>query len=160
MSKLKTHVITVSRYFLKSHPKAGRTTGFVNAILNGTKIHTIRHNYDLWKERIDEVNAGKAILSVRYWTGKPYQSKQQEFIRFDKNSGIDVQKLEDPNNFVWATIEDRMYDWKDIAKNDGLSLIDFGDWFKGVGSEPMAIIHFTEFRYNDGRELNPEILED
>jgi hypothetical protein len=35
-----------------------------------------------------------------------------------------------------------------LANNDGLSLKDFKDWFKGYDlSQPMAIIHFTKFRY-------------
>ena len=46
-----------------------------------------------------------------------------------------------------------LVDWKnqfvsDLAKNDGLSLTYFTDWFKGYDlSKPMAIIHFTKFRY-------------
>ena len=36
----------------------------------------------------------------------------------------------------------------DLAKNDGLSLDDFKAWFKSYDlSQPMAIIHFTSFRY-------------
>ena len=35
-----------------------------------------------------------------------------------------------------------------IAKNDGLSFSDFCDWFRVRTPEPMAIIHFTGFRYN------------
>jgi hypothetical protein len=35
-----------------------------------------------------------------------------------------------------------------LAKNDGLSLKNFKEWFKKYDiSEPMAIIHFTKFRY-------------
>lgn len=101
---MKTYVLTVSRHFPAKHPRRGESTFFPARIQNGlgdshyiqsptSKIHTIRANYDLWKKRIDEVNAGEAVLSLRYWTGKPYNSKQQEFARLDKNSGIGVQKL-------------------------------------------------------------------
>ena len=35
-----------------------------------------------------------------------------------------------------------------IANNDGLSLDDWKEWFKGYDlSQSMAIIHFTKFRY-------------
>jgi hypothetical protein len=35
-----------------------------------------------------------------------------------------------------------------IAKNDGLTKEDFTAWFKPYNlSEPMAILHFTNFRY-------------
>ena len=41
---------------------------------------------------------------------------------------------------------------KELAKNDGLSLEDRQEWFKGhekdtVYDKPLAIIHFTNFRY-------------
>jgi len=43
----------------------------------------------------------------------------------------------------------KITDIRTLAKNDGLSLQDFKDWFKGYDfSKPMAIIHFTRFRYN------------
>lgn len=124
------------------------------------KLHTIRSNYDLWKKRIDEVNEGEAILSLRYWSGKPYNSKQVEFMQLTNKDGIGVQEI---------CFDDHICDWSDTAfiyelvndnqiyrdikfsvlsGNDGLSIQDFKDWFKGYDlSEPMAIIHFTKFRY-------------
>lgn len=37
-----------------------------------------------------------------------------------------------------------------LAKNDGLSLEDWIEWFKSYDlSEPMAVIHFTSFRYKE-----------
>ena len=170
----KTYVLTVSRNFPTTHPRKGEKTEFVLKIQNGLgitckncrevsrfdgdccgylpgqkgeKLHTIRANYDFWKKRIDEVNEGKAILSLRYWTGKPYCSKQEEFARLDKDSGIGVQKLEDPTNFVFAPIDGKTINWDEVAKNDGLSFNDFCEWFKVRKNSPMAIIHFTNFRY-------------
>jgi hypothetical protein len=36
----------------------------------------------------------------------------------------------------------------ELAKNDGLSENDFCEWFRKYDlSKPMAIIHFTNFRY-------------
>jgi len=121
---------------------------------NSIKLHTIRANYELWRKRIDEVNAGNAILVLYEWTGKPYHSKTNELFRFDKDSGIGIQEfklnsIED--TYSWSLIDNRFFDSHniiDFATNDGLSLTDFKDWFKNYDlSKQMAIIHFTKFRY-------------
>jgi len=83
-------------------------------------------------------------LILNVWSGKPYNSKQIEICRLEK---IGVEKLNDPTNFVYADIEGKQIDWETIAKNDGLSFEDFCEWFKVRKNEPMAVIHFTEFRY-------------
>jgi hypothetical protein len=45
-------------------------------------------------------------------------------------------------------IIERLEYYNELSKNDGLSLPDFKAWFKNYDlSEPMAIIHFTKFRY-------------
>lgn len=146
---MKTFVLTVSKRFPKTHEKAGRSTGFVENIsllfTNGCeKIHTIRSNYDLWQKRAKEINEGKAVLSIRYWSEMPYRSKQVEICRLER---IGVEKLEQPDNFVFAPIEGKPIDWEVVAKNDGLSFEDFCNWFKSRQKEPMAVIHFTDFRY-------------
>ena len=115
-----------------------------NEPIMGKKIHTIRANYELWEKRAKEINNGKAILSIRYWSEKPYMSKQVEICRLEK---IGVEKLEDPTNFAFAPIEGKKVDWELVAKNDGLSFLDFCEWFKIRSKKPMAIIHFTDFRY-------------
>lgn len=143
---MKTHVLTVSRVFPVTHPKKGLATGFPENILNKTKIHTIRGNYPFWEKRINEINEGKAVLSVRVWTGKPYQSPQKEIARFDKNSGIGIGMIRESSNIICAEIGIKTIDWVEIAKNDGLSFDDFCQWFDGAKGE-MAIIHFTSFRY-------------
>ena len=89
--KIKTYVITVSEFFPKTHNKSGLPTGFIDKIGSKIKKHTIRGNYELWKKRIDEIQKGNAVLSVRYWTGKPYNSKQKEVYVFGKDSGIGIQ---------------------------------------------------------------------
>lgn len=62
-----------------THPRAGEETHFkdwlVGALYYGAtsrKIHTIRANFELWEKRFEDIYAGKACLSVRYWEGKPY----------------------------------------------------------------------------------------
>ncbi|WP_044201003.1 hypothetical protein [Flammeovirga sp. OC4] len=141
--KKKTYVLTLSKYFPKTHKRAGERTGFLDNILL-SKLHTIRSNYDLWNERAEKINEGEAILSIRYWSGLPYKSKQVELLKLEK---IGVEKLEEPDNFVFAKIEGKYFDWKTVAENDGLTFENFCEWFKKRQSEPMAILHFTSFRY-------------
>ena len=62
---MKTYVLTISKNFPSTHSKKGTPTNFFYKIKSGDKKHTIRANYELWKKRIDEVNEGKAIISLR-----------------------------------------------------------------------------------------------
>ncbi len=155
---MKTYVLTVSDKFPKNHPKSGEPTNFPLSIKHYDKIHTIRGNYALWEKRFEKINTGKAILSVRVWEGKPYYSKQREIFRYDYRRKIGVEKLNmdtfdvgrDDNNEVFLNFQvgNRMVSADLLAKNDGLSYEDFENWFKGYDfSKPMAIIHFTNFRY-------------
>ncbi len=153
--KLKTYVITVSKNFIGKHPKKGTPTGFKEKIKSGEKRHTIRSNYDFWVKRIDKVNDGEAVLSIRQWSGKPYNSKQVEIKKlFAGEVGIqpitttgnasDIAVREFNNTFIHRFLTESKI--KTIAKNDGLSLKDFRDWFE----EPLiggCIIHFTKLRY-------------
>ena len=141
---MKTYVLMVSERFPQTHKRKGELTYFPTKIKNGEKIHTIRANYELWEKRAKQINDGKAILSIRYWSGKPYNSKQVEFCQLTK---IGLQKLDNPANFVWAEIDGKKCNWEDVAKNDGLSFDDFCEWFKVRQNSPMAVIHFTEWRY-------------
>ncbi len=179
--KIKRYRLGVSRNFPTTHARKGEQTWFIQAILNELnnhketlitcydenyketnilishrKLHTCRANYELWAKRMAEVLAGRAVIELFYWSGKPYRSKQIVFAVLDKNSGCGVQELDFPI---------KIRDWSDalvyesfsykftvpistLAKNDGLSLDDFKAWFKGYDlSQPMAIIHFTKFRY-------------
>lgn len=160
MKKVKTYNIMLSRVFPVTHPKAGQETGFapkVMAAINNMpcylkKLHTIRANYDLWKKRIDEVMAGEAELCLRQWTGKPYRSKTVVIKRLRCDDGIGIQKLRiyehEPLPVVYADRYTTPVDWQELAANDGLSLSDWREWFKDYDlSQPMAIIHFTPFRY-------------
>jgi len=152
---MKTYVLTVSMTFPKTHKRAGERTWFSEKIKDtvmliskypilGGKKHTIRANYELWERRAKQINEGKAILSLRYWSGIPYRSKQVEFLQLTK---IGLQKLNNPTNFIYAEIDGKKYDWGEVANNDGLSFEDFCEWFKIRQNSPMAVIHFTDWRY-------------
>ena len=167
MKKPKTYNIMLSSVFPVTHPKAGQETGFAPkamAAVNNMpcylkKLHTIRANYYLWKKRFEEVERGEAVIKLRQWTGKPYRSKTKEIKTLTAADGIGIQKLQlydaegempftpfiDGFTMGYAYIEDG---FKNLANNDGLSLEDWQAWFKGYDkAKPLAIIHFTSFRY-------------
>ena len=142
--KLKTYVITLSKTFPQGHPRAGQPTNFRESFERGLKIHTIRCNYDLWAKRLDEVIAGRAVLSVRQWSGKPYGSKQEPPIRIlTKEDGVGYQKITQERLFTDHFIINEYG-----AHHDGLSHNDFFNWFDPKPTkEPYIIIHFTPYRY-------------
>lgn len=152
-----TYVITVSRTFPATHPRRGEPTFFKEKIETAVmqyekghglieKLHTIRANYPLWKKRFDKIGAGEACLSLRYWSGKPYRSKQVEFLRLTREDGIGIQRIamrrEENISFVYSAeqinpiahilrpiYETSIADLPYIAINDGLTPEDFIAWF-------------------------------
>lgn len=148
---MKTYVLTISRTFPAYHPRRGEETGFVEKIKAGEKLHTIRGNLPLWQKRIAEVQAGKAVLSLRYWEGTPRKSKQIEFARLTAEDWVWVQEVEFiASNHLIPSVAGSPIPLGDVAKNDGLSPFDFSAWFR-LGKydllQPFVIIHFTPFRY-------------
>lgn len=152
--KLITYYLTLSQVFPSTHCRAGEPTGFKDS-LRKTKLHTIRANYDFWARRFEKIERGEAVLSIREWVGKPYGkgSTQREICRLTREDGIGLQRLD----FANGTLSTAWIDWGKrrlscpmelLARNDGLSLNDWREWFMGYDlSKPMAIIHFTKYRY-------------
>ena len=166
MKKYKKYVITLSQVFPVTHIRKGEPTGFKDKFLaaigkedgDWLKLHTIRANYELWKKRFEEIEAGKACLCIRQWSGKPYCSKQVEIVRLTREDGIGIQELkidkfpvEDCTalyGFVNGHTQNHNEFFETLAHNDGLAFADWYEWFKGYDlSKPLAIIHFTKFRY-------------
>lgn len=162
---MKTHVITLSQVFPVTHIRKGEPTGFKDKFLAAInkedewwKLHTIRTNYEFWKKRFDEIAAGNACLAIRQWTGRPYCSKQVELARLTREDGIGLQKLEIVKEklnsrpillgYVDGVLREGSRFFPLLAANDGLSFEDWNEWFKDYNfSKPLAIIHFTDFRY-------------
>lgn len=167
---MKTYVITLSKQFPTGHIKAGQETFFkeqleralkgydchviehpdgLTTVINGRKLHTIRANFPLWSERISQVQRGEAVLSVRQWTGKPYRSKQREIARLTASDGVGIQRLDlNDLNQSATVVEGNRVELISLSKNDGLTFEDWHEWFKDYDlSAPLAIIHFTRFRY-------------
>lgn len=150
---MKTYVLTLSQVFPTKHPRKGEPTGFKDKFFSKEKIHTIRANYPLWEKRIKEIMAGTACLSIRQWSDKPYRSKQTEIARLTKDDGIGIERLHftHPYDAGSAMFENCTRDIDALAKNDGLSLQDWLAWFRDYDKrEPMAILHFTPYRYAKG----------
>lgn len=136
------------------HPKKGQPTNFKGFLYEEIKKHTMRGDFKRWKKKIDEVNAGIAVLSIRQWLGKPYFSKQVIIKEIFGSIGIQEVDVEQYNGNVYITIDGRLMFRGEapnipsfvIAHNDGLNLPDFKAWFK----KPLiggALIHFTDFKY-------------
>ena len=151
VDKINTHILILSRTFPKGHPSEGKPTNFGGYIVQTVKKHTLRENYADWEQKITEVLDGKAILSVRVWEGTPYRSKQKEILRLDSDSGVGIQKLhsfdENYGYFIGRKGNVLPVSLQELANNDGLSLSDWRGWFNGTDHLPLAIIHFTPFRY-------------
>jgi hypothetical protein len=129
---MKTYVLIVSRHFPKTHPAAGEETHFVESILNNIKTTTIRGNYKYWRKIASQVNAGEAVLSIRYWSDKPYRSKQVEFARCTKLSKDRVFITNDHNGFEMSVNNTYYYtyDLRKIVREEGFkNFKDFADWF-------------------------------
>ena len=141
-------VLMIAKNFLAYHKRAGQATDFEAKIKAKEKLHTIRPNFDKWKEKIEEVKSGKAELVLKQWEGRPYHSTPNKLSIYDDKDDVDVSKLTKTADgfFVNDTIK---VEPEDLAKNDGLSLQDFEDWFKVFPTEPMAILHFNSFRYEN-----------
>ena len=170
---MKTYVLILSQVFPSSHPRTGKPTEFCIKMKNALavqrgdapqwnkelkekyptalKIHTIRANYEYWHNAFEQIEAGQACLSVRRWSGKPRRSRQTEIARLTSEDGIGLQKLEidkDRDVILGLNNSGKHTDIETVANNDGLSLQDWKDWFRGYDlNRPMAIIHFTKFRY-------------
>lgn len=171
--KIVRYRISVSVKFPAKHPRAGEPTYFPEKVFiekcsdaikakiieeHGpfliAKKHTIRVNYELWAKRFEKIDRGEAVLELYSWTGKPRRSKTETICQLRKEDGIGIQKLFFLEGY-WTNfflIDENDYCTSmlvpELAKNDGLSFDDFKAWFKGYDlSKPMAIIHFTYFRY-------------
>ena len=166
---MKTYVITLSQRFPARHPRKGEPTDFDKKVLNAVweahrcttqftdvapKLHTIRANYPLWETRFKHIEAGKAILSVRQWTGKPYCSKQRVICNLTAADGIGLQQLRfarfsDGKTYLdSAHVDGRFVQSQELAEHDGLDYPEWLAWFRSYDlTKPLAIIHFTNFRY-------------
>ena len=109
------------------------------------------------KKTDGRIQKGEAVLSIRTWSGKPYEkgSHQIELKRLSKDDGVGIQNI---NIFRTkkGVMDSYLYNYSNtlplniekLAANDGLSREDWEEWFNGsLCRECYAVIHFTPFRY-------------
>ena len=127
---------------------------YKEAFLNGRKIHTIRSNYDRWNHNIDKIQNGDLLLSLIEWAGKPYNSSQEEITALKSNVSVQkiTMKYDSGKKKIYCFVDGKSIPLAIIAKNDGLSVEDFTEWF--FGKNPLgdivfngAVIQLTDFRY-------------
>ena len=171
-SKIIHYKIPVSVRFPAGHFQAGKQTYFIEKIERAfmcgkpindylPKLHTIRGNYPLWVKRMEKVHAGLAVIDICYWKlpGGRYTPGNEliPFVTLDKDSGCGVQKIEFKPNHILAVhfditqIDNYIFNplfVQQLSHNDGMTITEFRHWFKSYDlTKPMAIIHFTAFRY-------------
>ena len=146
-------ILTLSRVFPQTHSKKGINTLFAVNLFAGRKIHTIRTDEkELWEQKVADINAGNKILCVREWTGRPYNSEQADIKQFVSVGLQDITityGVDDEKPQAW--VDGKPVPIETLAKNDGLELPDFIEWFFGsvhTGNVFKGkIIHFTDFLY-------------
>lgn len=162
--QMKTYVLILSDFFPSYHPKAGKPTDFKKKLEDGLKKHTFRGNPGLWEHRAEEINAGRAVLSIRQWCGKPRRSGSHQ-IEIARYTRLGIQRASLPyffcserNQYIPYAVKVKKGDNvtllynSEFARNDGLSLKDFLGWFSRR-KEPVpdevegVILHFTDMRY-------------
>lgn len=151
-SEKKKVVVTLCRVFPVTHSLARKPTEFEGKLKEHKKIHTIRYNKNgVWDKRYKDIASGKKYLSVREWTGRPYNSEQREFAQYDK---IGLQHItmtygvDDAVPQIW--IDGKQIPIEIVAKNDGLTVEQFVEWFFGESKSNVfegVVLHFTSFRY-------------
>ncbi|KAA6316977.1 hypothetical protein EZS27_032801 [termite gut metagenome] len=121
-------VITLSKTFFTGHPRKDEETGFREKVIEGTKIHSCRQNYEYWELKIKRLKKADGVLSIRQWSDKPFCGKQ-EIITEVPADVVGIQKL-----CLWrgfehpAVIGREIFSINELAKNDGLSLEDYQSW--------------------------------
>lgn len=141
-------VITFSRIYPGYHPRAGEPTGFVEKIVRSLHEQDVRPwdidpsifneaMYWVCESKHNTIRAGHRWkagdwFSPRVWSGRPYNSKMIQFapdIQIKKVWNLDI----DGTDWYLDGRHEYTTGWnvsiETIAKNDGLSRIDFYDWF-------------------------------
>lgn len=162
-TRSKTVVLMLSHHYPKTAIHAGKPTHFKEKLLDGRKIHTCRGRYDGWASNIDKVNDKGYMLSVREWDGRPYgKGVKQKVIKEYSQAGYQrfTMKYDRDTDELKCVIDGKRFtDIATLAKNDGMTLEEFKDWFFGQGLSRGVfsgiIIHFTDFRYNNEHSTNP-----
>jgi len=128
-------VLTLSKTFPSYPPKRRQLTGFKEAYLNKTKLHTVRFGLHHDEDR-----------DIREWSGLPYKSPQEKIDQTEVSNfhvmvsfdGLTLKVSRDKCIFFECSRLEVAFNLIDsqsmrFAANDGLSVMDFFDWFVPYG---------------------------
>lgn len=122
---------------------------FVDSILDGTKIHTIREDSkDRWHTgRFIHFATGVRTKNHHQFKSGRCEGIQRISMNLSIENGIEINLF---NNYGLSR-KLSLYDNITLAKNDGFTnYSDFIDWFYPLlkdGVKDFKIIHFTSYRY-------------
>lgn len=148
-------VVMLSKDIFAAGKKTAEYSGFSEKVRSKDKIHTVRSNPQYWQKKIATLKEKGGILCLRQWSDKPYRSPQETILEVPAEL-VEVQTLvlnREKVEKYRANINGKDIEIDQIAKNDGLSSINFINWFSpmfdkaGTNELTFAIIHFTKFRY-------------
>ncbi len=145
---------TIVLLFSNENPITSEKTLFIESIKNGVKKTTIRRRLTKWEYIEDEVNEGKAFISLRYWSDTPYRSKQVEFARCYRINVESIFMTRDDG--LQITVGDKYLDSieiLDFVENEGFGygpdgICKFLNWFNGLEKDfSGALIEFKELDF-------------
>lgn len=143
-----------SRLFPTTHSRRGEHTHFIENVMTGDKIHTIRRQYDRWRVIADKTAARPYTIALCQWAATPRRSRYHQVAAINAVIGVQhVQMLYFANtDNIIVTVDGTDVPVDEIARNDGMSVTDFKEWFFGRNRTENdefngCIIHFTDFRY-------------
>ena len=83
-TKKKVYYIILGKSFPRPSENSGKGTEFTKKVTDGVKVQTIRTDYGKWIKIAEAINKDEAILSIRAWGGRPYNSNQVEVCYCDR----------------------------------------------------------------------------
>lgn len=140
-------VITFSRYFPAYHPRKGEPTYFIEKIWAGLADSTDRmqgavdmdfYEYYNGVPKWHTIRSGNRwkvgdYFSPRYWSGKPYASKQElitEPLQIKKIWNIKIEKKDGILFTFFINGENVKHEQMEkLSRNDGLKYEDMVHWF-------------------------------
>lgn len=145
-----------SRLFPTTHSRRGEQTKFIEKVMLGEKIHTIRRQYDRWKH-VAEKCAGKPCeISLCQWRATPRRSNHVQVGLIEAQPGVQRlrMKYNPDSDSITAIVDDnKTVNPETLAENEGLTIDEFKEWFFGRNRNMSqefkgCILHLTQFRYD------------
>lgn len=143
-----------SRLFPTTCTRRGEQTHFIEKVMLGEKIHTIRRQYDRWKIIADKTQERRFNIALCQWAATPRRSKVHQVGLLDSQIGVQRIKMKyfAASDDIVAIVDGKEVSPVIIAENEGLEWNDFKEWFFGKNRTENAeyngcIIHFTDTRY-------------